>query len=160
MISPELLRRYTFFGTLDETQLKALAMISEEETFEKGQTLFEEGHPADIVYFLLEGSVSLYFVAVDDVYHPQARKEFMVGEIDPGEAFAISGLIPPYVYTSTAVVDRPSRVMKIQAQALRALFVGNCDMGFKMMTKIASAALDRLHDARLLLATPAEKLGS
>ncbi len=37
MISPELLRRYPFFGTLSEEQLRQIAMIAEEQTYEAGQ---------------------------------------------------------------------------------------------------------------------------
>ncbi len=41
MISPELLRRYPFFGFLGDAQLKAIAMIAEESTYEKDQPIFE-----------------------------------------------------------------------------------------------------------------------
>ena len=151
MISTELLRHYTFFGTLDDSQLKEIAAISQDERFEKGTTLFEEGQPAETLYFLVEGSISLYFI-IEEKYHPRGRKEFMVGEINPGEVFAISGLIEPYVYTSTARVDRASRVVMIQAKALRRMLDDNCDIGYKVMCQIAHAAIERLNSARVLLA--------
>jgi CRP-like cAMP-binding protein len=151
MISPELLRRYTFFGTLDDAQLKAVAMISDETIVETGKTLFEEGDAADTLYFLIEGSISLYYVA-EEKYHPESRKEFLVGEINPGEVFAISVLIEPYKYTSTARVDRTSRVLKIQSAALRRLLENECDLGFKIMCEVARAAMERLSAARVILA--------
>ena len=156
MISPELLRRYTFFGTLDDTQLKTISMISEEAIIEKNTTLFEEGQEADTLYFLIEGSVSLYYIA-EEKYHPQGRKEFMIGEINPGEVFAISVLIEPYAYTSTAKVDRTSRVLKIQAPALRDLLAKDCQLGYKLMRQIARAAMERLGAARVLLAGCGQK---
>ena len=49
MISPELLRRHPFFSPFNDRQLKALAMISEGENVEAGQTIIKEGHPADFL---------------------------------------------------------------------------------------------------------------
>ena len=46
MVSPELLRRYPFFGFLDATQLKAMAMIAEEVEPQTGEDLFETDQPA------------------------------------------------------------------------------------------------------------------
>jgi hypothetical protein len=43
MISPELLRRYPFFGLLTEAQLKAIAMIAQETNFTDGTQIFKEG---------------------------------------------------------------------------------------------------------------------
>ena len=47
MISPELLRKYPFFGSLDDSQLRELAMLAEEETYKSGEVIFQEGGPAD-----------------------------------------------------------------------------------------------------------------
>lgn len=156
MISPELLRRYPFFGKLNDTELKSIAMITEEAELAEGITLFEEGQAATTLYFLVEGNIDLYYIA-EEKYHPQVRKEFFVGEINPGEVFAISTLIEPYIYTSTAKVDKPSKVLKIQAEELRSLLTGNCTLGYKTMCQIAHAAIDRLGSARVLLAGCAKK---
>ena len=59
MISPELLRRYPFFGPLNDTQLKAIAMIADEVTIEKGVTLFKEKEPAVAMYLLKEAAFRL-----------------------------------------------------------------------------------------------------
>jgi len=45
MVSPELIRRYPFFGGLTESQLAGIAMIAEEVSFPKGAVIFEEGSP-------------------------------------------------------------------------------------------------------------------
>jgi hypothetical protein len=49
MISPELLRRYPFFAKLDDSQLKAIAMITPELNDEKGMTFHREGDPGRAV---------------------------------------------------------------------------------------------------------------
>ena len=39
MISPEILRRYPFFGFMTDAELKAVAMIAEEVSYKEGETL-------------------------------------------------------------------------------------------------------------------------
>ncbi len=147
MISPELLRRYPFFGCLDEAQQKAVAMISEEIACERGMTLFEEGQPVQSLHFLLEGSVDLFYAAGSG---PQ--DQFLICEISPGEPFGISALIEPYTLTATARVAAPSRILKINAAGLRALCEADCRMGHALMRQAARVAMERLHYTRLQLA--------
>ncbi len=45
MISPELLRRYPFFGSLTDDQLKAIAMIAKEKTYTKDTILIKREFP-------------------------------------------------------------------------------------------------------------------
>jgi CRP-like cAMP-binding protein len=151
MISPELLRRYPFFGNLNDTQLKAVAMVAEEVSFEKGITLFEECQEADSLYLLLEGDVDLYYRS-EDKLNPQTRKDFIVGDINPGEIFAISALIEPYQYSATAKTAQKCHAIKIDAAELRKLFEQDYEMGYHMMVKITQAAMERLAYARVQLA--------
>lgn len=151
MVSPEVLRRYPFFAWLDDAHQKAIAMITEEVAYERGALIFQEGKPADALYLLMEGSVDLFF-AVEEEYRPESRKEFLVGEINPGEPFAISALIEPYVLTSSARAARPCRALKVEAAALRALCEVDCRLGYLLMRQAAKAALERLHFTRVQLA--------
>lgn len=147
MISPELLRRYPFFCCLDDAQQKAVAMIAEEISVPAGTVLFEEGQPADTLYFLLEGSVDLYFTVPGEGSKP--GKEFWVGEINPGEPLGISALIEPYRLTAMARAGAPSRLLKVNAAALRALCEVDNRMAYALMRQVAKAAMERLHATRV-----------
>ena len=57
MISPELLRRHTFFGGLSAAELEQLATAGRERTLAAGEMLFTEGARADHFYFLAEGEI-------------------------------------------------------------------------------------------------------
>ena len=151
MISPELLRRYPFFAQLDDAHQKAIAMITQELTYANREIICKEGQPAAFLCLLVEGSVDLFFT-VEEEYRPDLRKEFPVGEINPGEPFAISALIDPYVLTSSARAAAPCRVLKIDAAALRALCEVDCRLGYTLMRHAAKAALERLHSTRVQLA--------
>jgi CRP-like cAMP-binding protein len=151
MISPELLRRYSFFGRLTETDLYAIAMIAEELTADAGVTLFEEQQPADALYLLLEGSIDLYYKSEEE-YHPKTKKEFVVGEINPGEIFSISSMIEPYILNACARTAKPSRYVKIDAVALRQMSEENQMLGCVIMHQIAKALMERLAYTRVQLA--------
>ena len=151
MISPELLRRYSFFGQLTEADLYAIAMIAEEVSADAGVTLFEERQPADALYLLLDGSIDLYYKSEEE-YHPKTKKEFLVGEINPGEIFSISSMIEPYILNASARTDRPCRIIKIDAAALRKMSEENHLMGCMIMHSIAKALMERLAYTRVQLA--------
>lgn len=148
MISPELLRRYPFFCCLDDAQQKAVAMIAEEISVPAGTVLFEEGQLANALYLLLEGSVDLYFT-VPGEGQGKPGKEFWVGEINPGEPLGISALIEPYRLTAMARARTSSRLLKVDAAALRALCEVDNRMAYALLRQVAKAAMERLHATRV-----------
>ncbi len=151
MISPELLRRYPFFGTLTDAQLRQIAMISDEETHDKGKILLKEKAPADDLYLLIKGSVDLLFT-VEEEYHPDRRKEFPVGEINHGEIFGISALIEPHRYTSTVRAASPVEVIHINGRALREQCTADPSLSCHLYAQVAMLALERLDATRVQLA--------
>ncbi len=151
MISPELLRRFSFFGLMSEQDLYNIAMIAEEVTADAGTVLFEECQPASALYLLLDGSVDLYQKSEEE-YHPKAKKEFLVGEINPGEIFSISSLIEPYVLNASGRMSKPSKFVKFDAPALRQLSNQNPQLEILLMRQVAKALMERLAYTRVQLA--------
>ncbi len=151
MISIELLRRYPFFGRLGHEQLKSLAMIAEEIKLDDGQVVIEEGKPADALYFLIEGSVSLYH-PVGSSQTKAGSAEVSVCDINPGEVFSISALIEPHVLTSTAKSDGTSRVIRLCVDDLKAAFAKDPKLECLMIRCVAEAAMGRLNSTRVQLA--------
>jgi CRP-like cAMP-binding protein len=150
MVSPELLRRYPFFAGLANGHLNAIAMLAEEVIFEAGETILETGQPANALFFLLEGNVELHYVVVDEI-NPHLRKDLFVTEINPGEPFGISAVIEPYLYTGSMSTTRVSRVLRFDANGLRALCSVDPKIDAALMRQIASAAMSRLEDTRTQL---------
>lgn len=151
MISPELLNRYSFFGGLENGHLKALAMIAQEEQLAGDVTIFQEGEPAETLYFLEEGSVVLYYTGSETDIE-RFRDGIPVGEINPGEPFSISALIEPHLLTSTARTSKPSRVIKFEAKALQNLFKNNRRLAYLLTHQAAQAVIERLLSTRIQLA--------
>ena len=151
MISPELLRRFPFFGVLTEEQSKKVAMIAEEVTLDGGEIVFKSGEPAEAFYLLMEGALELYYEVVDE-RNPESRKEFMVGEINPGEPFGLSAVIEPRLLSATAKVTSVGKAIKIDAAKLCDMCDADPKMAYGLMSQIAKATMERLGYARTQLA--------
>jgi CRP-like cAMP-binding protein len=151
MISPELLRRYPFFSAFSEPQLKAFSMIAEEERVSKGTVICEEGHTAKAFYLLIDGNVSLFYKSEEE-FRPQTRRDFLVGEINPGEIFAISTLIEPYKYTATVKAEKDCHLVRFDSAGINELIAKDPQIYCMLMREVAKAAMERLAYARIQLA--------
>ena len=151
MIPVELLLRFPFFSFMNEKQMKAIAMIAQEIQLQPGDVVFETNYPADAFYFLTQGSLP-YYIAVTSEHIPDYYHEYFVGYINPEEIFGISALVEPYLYTTTLRAEKPCRVIKINANALRALCEVDQQLSLGLMKAVARAAMDRLNMTRVQLA--------
>ena len=148
MISPELLRRYPFFTSLNDEQLRAIAMISEEKTYPKESLLIKENTPANKLVLLLEGDVDLIFSGGGE----GAVTNALVGSIAPGEVYGVSALIEPYTFISSVRETVPVKVVEINGAALRALLEVDSKLGYALMRNVAVAVLERLKYTQVELA--------
>jgi CRP-like cAMP-binding protein len=151
MVSPEILKRYPFYSFMDHDQLRDVAMITDEIKYKKDQVLFNTDEKADACFLLMEGSVDLHYVVVDE-HDPSMRKEFVVGTINPGELLGISAFVEPHIYTATAFVVNDSRLLKMDAVALRDLCRQDLGLNLGFQTVAVKATMERLHATRVQLA--------
>lgn len=150
MVSPEVLRSFSFFAGLSHDQLTTLAMASTELTVAPGHLFFYEGGDLDTLYLLLDGSVALSLSvpekgsrAIIPLPSVPAR-EFVVSELRPPEIFAWSALVPPYKATSNGRALQRSRVVAINCRELRNGFKDDPAFGYAMLVKVAQIARDRI----------------
>ena len=148
MVSPELLRRYPFFTSLHDNQLKAIALIAEEKTYPKDTVLIKENTPASKLVLLIEGDVDLIFSGGGE----GAVSNALVGSIAPGEVYGVSALIEPFTFISSARANVPVKVVEVDGSALRALMDADPKLGSALMRNIAIAVLERLKYTQVELA--------
>jgi len=148
MVSVETLRRYQFFNHFTQDQLKAVAMISEIETYPKGAIVAREDAIASKLYLLLEGDVDLIYSGGGE----GAISNALVGSIAPGEVFGVSSLVEPYQFISSVRAAMPLRVIAIDSIALRALAEIDSNLGYGLMRNISAAILGRLKFTQMELA--------
>lgn len=151
MISPELLRRYPFFRTLSDSQLRAVAMLSQEIPFHAEEALFESGTPAQALFLLVEGNIDLYYV-VAERDRPENCKEYLVGEPNAGEVFGVSALVEPYRYNVTARGAGEGRAVRIDAESLRQQAGQDPLFAYQLILAAAQALQARLESVHIQLA--------
>ena len=142
MISPELLRRYTFFGGFSSNELKELAMAGREQAVAEGETLFTEGGRADHFYFLAEGEMETLLKTDEE--------EISVSTIPAGEPVGWSAIVEPHIYTATARATRKSEVVAFPRPSLAALLEDD-HFAAAFMKKLADLVSRRLRDTQIQL---------
>jgi CRP-like cAMP-binding protein len=155
MLSPEILRRFPFFSFMEDAQLKAVAMITEEKNYKVGDTIIDADTPATSLYFLMEGSAAYYYIVTSE-HDPYYKHEYFISDLNPGEIFGISALIEPYVYTAAVRVEKPCKLIKIEALALRALCEVDAKLSSGLMHALAKTAMERLQHTRVQLIAAAK----
>ncbi len=133
MISAERLKRVDFLQGLQDEELEGIAQFFEEESVEAGSTLCEEGARADRLYVLEQGKVSI------------RSKKGRQYEIDsPGKTVGWSFLVPPFVYTATAITTAPSRVLVIKSPDFYYVLHKEPKTGMKVINNLAQVVASRL----------------
>jgi len=150
MISPELLRRFPFFNFMDDKQLKAVAMIADEKTYNDGDEVVKHDTPASKLFFLIEGTASYYYIVTSE-HDPYYKQEYFISDFNPGEIFGISALIEPYVFTASVNAEKTCHLIEIDAAALRALCEVDVQLSCGLMRAVAKAAMERLQHTRVQL---------
>ena len=131
--------------------LTQIAMMSDEVEVEQGEVIFEECQPAETFFVLLDGSVDLYY-KTEEEYPKKVTKVFDVGEINPGEILTFSALIEPYVLNASGKASKDSRLVRIDAIKLRALFEEEPRLGYMAMQQLTKAIMENLAYTRVQLA--------
>ncbi|MBU0516234.1 MAG: cyclic nucleotide-binding domain-containing protein [Proteobacteria bacterium] len=123
------------FKDLGPEFMGEISEAAQEETHAQDQVLFQRGDPADNLYLLEEGRISLFI----------EEGGVLIFSVDaPGEVFGWSALVEPNVYTASARCDAATRVLKIDRTALEHIFEKNPREAFLVMKRLAGAIGQRL----------------
>ncbi len=148
MISPETLRRYSFFAALDPATLKEIAMLSSEVAFQAGEWLFHQGDPAEAFYLILEGAVDLQL----NLDEAGTRRVDMCRLVE-GDVVGWSALVEPHVYTLGAVASSATRLAKLDGAAMRDLMNREPAVGYQIMQRLSRVLAQRLTNMRVRFAS-------
>lgn len=137
-------RAQSFFAGLGEDQIEELASIAVEIEVPASTAIFEEGGFADSAYIIEEGRVALEL----DVSH---RAHHIVQTLHEGEVLGWGWLFPPYRWSFTALALETVRLIRFDAEQMRALHEADCELGYEMMKRFARVMTSRLAATRLQL---------
>lgn len=139
----ELMNIPVFLG-LDEEILENLIPLVRRQEIPTGTTIFREGNEAEGIFFLEEGNVDISI-------HEPAPGGGTVHVVRAGECFGWSAIVPPHICTATAVTKNDSRILVINAKALKIQMGTNPALAWSIFENIASTIARRLEGTRVRL---------
>lgn len=140
-ITVERLRRSEIFGDLAEADLIAIAALCGEERYDEGETVLIEGDPAEALYVVEHGKLALE-KKIQIGRHSTPRNA-TIDYVEPGKAAGFSGLVAPFIYSTSAVCLEPTRVIRVDGPALRQYLDAHPIAGLKVITSVAVLIGDR-----------------
>ena len=145
MISIKEVKEADLFKGLNVKQLQRLSKDFVETSFQAGEIIFSQGEPAQKLYILIEGEVTLGIKAkgeIDITAYSASKK---------GEVFGLPSLTKPYQSNVTATCNKKTKVLCIRGETLRKLMKDDSKMGMAIMNRIAETYLSRLNSTRAMI---------
>jgi CRP-like cAMP-binding protein len=144
----QLVRSTPLFSTMP--QETALTLIGNQpvRVFEKGTVLFQQGQPADSFFVVLDGWVKLFRITADG-------NEAVVSVFRRGETFAEAAMFLGARYPVGAEVVTPSRLLRVDGEALRRRIREQPDLALSMLASASShlkALVEQIEQIKLLSA--------
>ena len=109
-----------------------------------GEFLLVEGEPANTLYLLRRGRVSLEASA-------PGRLPLVIETLEPGAGLGWSWLFPPYRWQFDARATEPVGAIAVDAACLRSKAEADPVFGYELIKRFASVMMTRLDAAQLRL---------
>ena len=143
MVNIEFLEKVQIFQGLNPEQLAAIITCCEETAYQPGAKIIEQGEDAVYLWIVIEGDVELRF----DAAGGQSSAEFTISTIHETGAFGWSSFATPSKYRLSGYCgDKPCKLIKIERQHLKALLDNDDDMGYAVMSNVATVVGTRFHE--------------
>lgn len=135
------LRRSEIFSNLDDADLAAIAEFCVEEKYDEGEVVLAEGAPAEAVYVVERGKLALE-KKIQIGRHSTPRNA-TIDYVEPGKMAGFSGLVAPFIYSTSAVCLEPTRVIRVDGLALRRYLEAHPAVGLVVINSVAVLIGDR-----------------
>ncbi len=149
----ETLQRCEIFLGLDNDDLQKITGLCScrEIICRPPELIFRSGDPADNLYVLEEGMVDLVVRVPPEAAEPS--EETVVCTIGKGGIFGWPSIVPPHVFSLTARVREPARVVVINGTEVRELFKQYPHIGYEVIQGLLRVIASRFRTIEQLLVT-------
>ncbi len=144
IINDQLYSSLSLFAGLDDQRLAKIAALFTPLTIPAGIELLHEGEPADHLYILLQGRVSLS-VSIPG----KAQHEAVVSTLSKGQLVGWSALLPNSTWQASVRSLKPCRLLSIPSTSVRELCEQDHEIGYRLMKNALASVGQRLADSRL-----------
>lgn len=132
------------FRGLPQDDLQLLGGLFVHRSFPDGDIIFTQGEPADHLYVLLTGKVSIRF-------KPHDGDLLEVTSIGEGGVFGWSAALGRQAYTSLAVACGECSALSIRGEVLRQLCKTKPEIGVVILGRMAEIIANRLDHTRQMV---------
>lgn len=140
----QILKDHPAFMSFDEETRALLAGCAKNEQFAPGEMIYREGDPADRVFLLRRGDVSI------EVSAP-ARKPIVIETAHPGDILNWGWMVPPYTCMSDARAQGAVSAVSLDATCMRGKCDANHALGYEMFQHWLPLVARRVRALRLQL---------
>ncbi len=129
----DLLKQEQIFKGLTDDELLQVQCCCKEILLEGDTLIFKENDPADYLYTLIDGKVSIRYKL------PCLRTvtEHTIASIEPGGTFGWSSLSPSACYRFSAYCEESTHALRCNRESLVAVLESNHTIGYKVMKNLA-----------------------
>lgn len=138
------LRQMEFFRGFTDEHLERLAAISEEVEFQSHEKIFEEHDPAENVYLIVSGKVSLAICA------PKIGCR-QIMQASAGDLIGWSPLLGRPRLSDTAQTMAPTKAIVFSGTKLMTMCEEDHELGYQFMLRTARVLTERLGATRIQL---------
>lgn len=154
MVSPEILKSFSLFSGLSQTELAGIAKLCRERTYEDSSGIFTIGGSAKDVYLLETGKVDIQIEFKIYDYETVAT----VYTVGKGDIFGWSALVPPHRLTASARCEGKADVIMINGKELIEFLEKDRRIGYVVMKNLSSLISSRLASTTIALRHEIQKL--
>ncbi len=133
LIGIDRLRKIDFLHGLTKEELQSVAHFFKEEEVGAGITLCKEGARAVRLYVLEQGKISI---------SSNNGRQYYIDT--PGKTVGWSFLVPPFLYTASAVTTAPSRLLVIENPRFYDAIHKESKMELKVLSNMAQLIASRI----------------
>jgi len=127
---PDILRQVPLFAHLAPEHHETLAAITGRQKVDRGETIFNEGDPADRIYVVERGRVKIFKLSAEG-------KEQILHVFGPGEPFAEVAVFIGDTYPAHAVALEPSDLLIIPRRDFAGLIERDPSLALEMLASLA-----------------------
>jgi CRP-like cAMP-binding protein len=140
----DVLKRCSMVRDLSDEQLKIIAKLAKEETYEVGELLIKQGRTVEKLFLIEDGLVGIY-LELGPITHRllQTASEF--------EVVGWTSMLPPYRARATAKAIETTKALAFSAKGLIALCEKNPEIGNEIYRGLATLIALRLGSAFIQL---------
>jgi signal transduction histidine kinase len=145
----EIIKNSQLFWQLSNSQISKIIDLCQEESYEAGARIFDEGDTARNIYIVEEGKVAL---EMEIRIGRRTRRRATIDVITKGEVLGWSALSQKPLFTMSAIAIEKTILLVFNGKRLRKVCDQDPDLGRTLMLDLVGLVSDRLQHAKETLA--------